>query len=66
MVQLRAAEATGPRLATDHAAEGGRLETWKGSVPDKTEVHAQAPVLAATLEAHKDSIADAGPLWVLR
>lgn len=33
--------------------------------PDKGDVHAQAAVLAAALQAHENAVGDGGPLWVL-
>ena len=35
-----------------------------GSAPHKAEVHAQAAVLAAALQAHKYAIRHRSPLWV--
>ena len=40
--------------------------TRRPSVPDKAEVHAQAPVLPAALQAHEDAVGDGCPLRVLR
>jgi hypothetical protein len=35
------------------------------SAPHEADVHAEASVFAATLQAHEGSIADGRPLWVL-